>query len=104
MYKRLDLESKNNDLKSQLEDSLLKMTRLESNNQNVAYLEQKQKQDHDKLHEIIGDLMNEAAVKTKQEVESLRKIYNANIEKLIEECNILETVCHFCINISFLIF
>jgi hypothetical protein len=86
------LESKNNELKSKLEDSLLKLARLETSNQNVAYLEQKQKLDHDKLHEIIGDLMNEAALKTKQEVESLRKIYNANIEKLIEECNILETV------------
>ncbi len=86
------MENKNNELKSQLDESLLKLTRLESNNQNVTYLEQKQKQDHDKLHEIIGELMNEAALKTKQEVESLRKIYNANIEKLIEECNILETV------------
>ena len=55
-------------------------------------MEQKQKLDHDKLHDIIAELMNEAASKTKQEVETLRKIYNANLEKLIEECSLLETV------------
>ena len=54
-------------------------------------MEQKQKEEHDRLHNIIGELMNEAAFKTKQEVDTLRKMYNANIEKLIEECNILET-------------
>jgi hypothetical protein len=36
--------------------------------------------------------MDDAANKTKQEVESLKRIYNANIEKLIEECSNLETV------------
>ena len=39
--------------------------------------------------------MDEAALKTKQEVESLRKLYNANLEKLIEECNAIETVSRF---------
>ena len=34
---------------------------------------------------------SDATLKTKLEVESLRKIYNANLEKLIDECNFLET-------------
>ncbi len=35
--------------------------------------------------------MEDAAVKTRKEVQELKKIYNANLEKLIDECNLLET-------------
>ena len=55
-------------------------------------MDQKHKEEHDKLHSVISELMDEAANKTKQEVDSLKRIYNANLEKLIEECNSLESV------------
>jgi len=54
-------------------------------------IDQQYKQDNERLQEIIAALMDEATLKTKLEVESLRKIYNANLEKLIDECNFLET-------------
>ena len=50
------------------------------------------REEHERLHNTISELMDEAANKTRQEVESLRKLYNSNLEKLIEECNTLETV------------
>lgn len=53
------------------------------------------REEHERLHNTISELMDEAANKTRQEVESLRKMYNANLEKLIEECNSLETVRNF---------
>ncbi|CAF0730129.1 unnamed protein product [Brachionus calyciflorus] len=49
------------------------------------------REEHERLHNTISELMDEAANKTRQEVESLRKLYNSNLEKLIEECNTLET-------------
>jgi hypothetical protein len=55
-------------------------------------LELQARQEHDKLHHVISELMDEAANKTRQEVDSLKRIYNANLEKLIEECNSLEIV------------
>ena len=61
-------------------------------NAKLEQVEQKHKEEHDKLHNFIPELMDEAANKTKQEVDSLRRIYNANLEKLIEECNCLEIV------------
>ena len=54
-------------------------------------IDQQYKQDNERLQDIIAALMDEATLKTKLEVESLRKIYNANLEKLIDECNFLET-------------
>jgi ElaB/YqjD/DUF883 family membrane-anchored ribosome-binding protein len=51
-----------------------------------------QREEHEKLHNAIGELMDEAAAKARQEIESLRKIYNTNLEKLIEECSSLEAV------------
>lgn len=62
-------------------------------------MDTKHREEHDKLHNVISELMDEAALKTKQELESLRRIYNANIEKLIEECNALELVITLLINI-----
>lgn len=50
------------------------------------------REEHEKLHNTISGLMDEAANKTRQEIESLRKIYNINIEKLLEECGHLEMV------------
>lgn len=55
-------------------------------------VEAQARDEHDRLHNTISELMDEAASKTRQEVETLRKLYNANLEKLIEECNCLETV------------
>ncbi|CAF1158735.1 unnamed protein product, partial [Brachionus calyciflorus] len=49
------------------------------------------REEHERLHNTISELMDEAANKTRLEVESLRKLYNSNLEKLIEECNTLET-------------
>lgn len=68
------------------------LNRLKSLNQKTEQLDLQQKEDHDKLHDAIGELMDEAAVKTRREVESLRKIYNSNLDKLIEECHNLELV------------
>jgi hypothetical protein len=67
---------------------------LKSKNKNKKFFKAelhdlKQHEDHEKLHTIIGELMDEAANKTRKEIESLRKIYNTNIEKLIEECGFL---------------
>lgn len=61
----------------------------------VGLIAQKQIEDHDHLHDAISALMSEAEVKTKNEVDALRKMYNNNIEKLIEECSFLENV-FFC--------
>ena len=58
----------------------------------VGMIAQKQIEDHDHLHDAISALMSEAEVKTKNEVDALRKMYNNNIEKLIEECSFLENV------------
>jgi hypothetical protein len=44
------------------------------------------------MHKAIADLMKEAAIKTKQEIEALKSIYNTNLEKLIGEYNLLEMV------------
>ena len=44
------------------------------------------------MHKAIGEMMKEAAVKTKQEIEALKKIYNTNLEKLIGEFSLLEMV------------
>ena len=44
------------------------------------------------MHKAIGELMKEAAIKTKQEIEALKSIYNTNLEKLIGEYNLLEMV------------
>ena len=54
-------------------------------------IDQQYKQDNERLQEIIAALMDEAALKTKFEVESLRKIYNTNLEKLIDEVSFLES-------------
>ena len=54
-------------------------------------IDQQYKQDNERLQDIIAALMDEATLKTKFEVESLRKIYNTNLEKLIDECSFLET-------------
>ena len=61
----------------------------------VGIFAQKQIEDHDKLHDAISALMTEAEIKTKNEVDALRKMYNNNIEKLIEECSFLENVLFF---------
>lgn len=61
----------------------------------VGLIAQKQIEDHDHLHDAISALMSEAEVKTKNEVDALRKMYNNNIEKLIEECSFLENVFFF---------
>lgn len=55
-------------------------------------LEQQHKEDHERMHKAIGELMKEAAVKTKQEIEALKRIYNTNMEKLIGEYSLLEMV------------
>ncbi len=55
-------------------------------------LEQQHREDHERMHLAIADLMKDAANKTKQEIEALKKIYNINLEKLIGEYNILEMV------------
>ena len=54
--------------------------------------EQQSKQEVDRLNCAIAQLMEEAATKTRQEVEALKKLYNSNIEKLISECSMLEIV------------
>ena len=48
------------------------------------------------MHTVLNELMNEAAEKTKREIESLKAIYNRNIEKMIDECSMLETVSLRC--------
>jgi hypothetical protein len=40
-------------------------------------------------------LMQEAAEKTKQEIQTLKTIYNVNLEKIISEYNALELVKKF---------
>ena len=58
----------------------------------IKLLEQKNKEDNERLSNTIAELMDVATEKTRSEVEVLKKIYNSNIEKLIEECSILEMV------------
>ena len=48
--------------------------------------------EHEKLHNTIGGLMDEAANKTRFEIEALKKIFNNKLEKLIEECSQTEIV------------
>ena len=54
--------------------------------------EQHSKQEVEQLNCAIAQLMEEAANKTRQEVDALKKLYNSNIEKLINECSMLEIV------------
>lgn len=58
----------------------------------IKVAEQQSRCEIDKLNSAIGELMEEAAVKTRQEVDSLKKLYNSNLEKLITECSMLEIV------------
>ncbi len=52
----------------------------------------KSKEEHEKFQHVISELMNEATKRTKEEVDALKKMYNTNLEKLIEECGFLENV------------
>ena len=60
--------------------------------QRVKLVEQQSKQEIDRLNSAISELMEEAALKTRQEVDALKKLYNSNLEKLISECSMLELV------------
>ena len=62
------------------------------NKKKIKVAEQQSRCEIDKLNSAIGELMEEAAVKTRQEVDSLKKLYNSNLEKLITECSMLEIV------------
>ena len=57
----------------------------------MKLVDQCNKEENARLNKAIEELMNEAAIKTRQEVEVLKKIYNTNLEKLINECTELET-------------
>lgn len=58
----------------------------------VEFVDLKSKEEHEKFQHVIAELMNEATKRTKEEVDALKKMYNANLEKLIEECGFLENV------------
>lgn len=86
-----DMERRNSNIKQQLEDSIQTCRNLKTESSNIRMSEQKIKEENTKLGRAIEELMEEAALKTRKEVSELKKIYNANLEKLINECNILET-------------
>jgi hypothetical protein len=57
----------------------------------MKLLEQQNREENNRLNKAIEELMEEAAAKTQKEVEALKKIYNANLEKLINELSLLES-------------
>ena len=58
----------------------------------LKLVEQKLRDDNQRLNSAISELMDEAASKTRKEVEALKKLYNSHLEKLIGDCNTLELV------------
>lgn len=87
----IDAERFNAEIKHQLEESVQLNKNIKSEYQNMKLIEQRNSEENDRLSKAIENLMEEAAIKTKQEIQELKKIYNVNLEKLINECNILET-------------
>ena len=111
-----DLERKNSDTKAKLDEVLVhnrmidneqdkvgcvtpvpeKMRNKETNSQGLHFqirlLDKRNEDDHNRMHAILNELMEEAAQKTKKEIESLKAIYNRNIEKMIDDCSMLESV------------
>jgi len=86
------MDHRNMELKKQITDLIdqSKVNNIEF--QKVKVAEQQSRCEIDKLNSAIGEIMEEAAVKTRQEVDSLKKLYNSNLEKLISECSMLEIV------------
>jgi len=86
-----DSDRRNASLKSQLDESNQACKTLKADYHNLTLIDQKNKEENANLTRAIEELIEESAVKTRKEVHELKKIYNANLEKLIEECNLLET-------------
>lgn len=91
-HKTLDeLEHRNGDLKAKLADALEGSKQLRDECKKMKLVEDKNRADNVHLNRAIEELMEEAALKTQKEVQELKKVYNANLEKLMNECQVLET-------------
>lgn len=86
------MDHKNTDLKVQINELAEHIKKNNVEYQQVKICEQQSKKEIERLNAAIAELMEEAALKTRQEVDNLKKLYNANLEKLINECSILEIV------------
>ncbi|CAF1444902.1 unnamed protein product, partial [Didymodactylos carnosus] len=60
-------------------------------NQFAVARERQGKEDHDRLHRTIDELIEQAANKTKIAVEQVRQQYNQNLEKLMQEYTQMES-------------
>jgi chromosome segregation ATPase len=89
--KNYDLEGNNVELKAQLQQTIAKIETFNSTQHNITLIEQKHKENINKMNNIIEELMSQVEFKTKKEVESLKSLYNSNIKKLIEECSSLDS-------------
>ncbi|XP_045058193.2 sodium channel and clathrin linker 1 isoform X2 [Desmodus rotundus] len=95
-----DIQAKYNELENEKYEAILRarnsMQLLEEATlqKNQALLEEKQKEEEiEKMRETFSQVVQDAAIKTKKEVTSTRKLYNIQIARLTEELLALQMEC-----------